>query len=187
MNYILFDGPARKKLLPFTFTRPVADIRIGILTIREKWEKYLGSTTTTITEDYLSQKWPMVEMEENIMINGSYLPSPELVEQIINLKPQQAIFDGENLVAFFSLEDEEVELEKVEKVVVDCAPFKIEDTWDICSKSGEALNEDFGLITRDKKSCPIPASNNVINPDHIFSEEGARVEFATLNASTGPI
>lgn len=187
MNYILFDGPARKKLLPFTFTRPVADIRIGILTIREKWEKYLGSTTTTITEDYLSQKWPMVEMEENIMINGSYLPSPELVEQIINLKPQQAIFDGENLVAFFSLEDEEVDLEEVEKILVHCAPFKIENTWDIFSKNGEALNEDFELITRDKKSCPIPASNNVINPDHIFIEEGARVEFATLNASTGPI
>src|SRR5690606_21423536 len=187
MNYILFDGPARKKLLPFTFTRPVADVRIGILTIREKWEKYLGSTTTTITEDYLSQKWPMVEMEENIMINGSYLPSPELVEQIINLKPQQAIFDGENLVAFFSLEDEEVDLEKVEKILVHCAPFKIENTWDIFSKNGEALNEDFELITRDKKSCPIPSSNNVINPDHIFIEEGARVEFATLNASTGPI
>lgn len=187
MNYILFDGPARKKLLPFTFTRPVADIRIGILTIREKWEKYLGSTTTTITEDYLSQKWPMVEMEENIMINGSYLPSPELVEQIINLKPQQAIFDGENLVAFFSLEDEEVDLEKVEKILVHCAPFKIENTWDIFSKNGEALNEDFELITRDKKSCRIPSSNNVINPDHIFIEEGARVEFATLNASTGPI
>ena len=187
MNYILFDGPARKKLLPFTFTRPVADVRIGILTIREKWEKYLGSTTTTITEDYLSQKWPMVEMEENIMINGSYLPSPELVEQIINLKPQQAIFDGENLVAFFSLEDEEVDLEKVEKILVHCAPFKIENTWDIFSKNGEALNEDFELITRDKKSCPIPASNNVINPDHIFIEEGARVEFATLNASAGPI
>ncbi|HQX03888.1 MAG TPA: putative sugar nucleotidyl transferase, partial [Flavobacterium sp.] len=47
MNYILFDGPVRNALLPFTFTRPVADIRIGILTIREKWEKYLGYTTTT--------------------------------------------------------------------------------------------------------------------------------------------
>ena len=72
MNYILFDGPVRNALLPFTFTRPVADIRVGILTIREKWEKQLGSTTTSITEDYLSEKWPMVEMENNIMINASY-------------------------------------------------------------------------------------------------------------------
>ena len=58
MNYILFDGPSRNALLPFTYTRPVADIRIGILTIREKWERFLGYTTTTITEDYLAEKFP---------------------------------------------------------------------------------------------------------------------------------
>ena len=76
----------------FTFTRPVADIRVGILTIREKWEKYLGYTTTTITEDYLSDKFPMVELEENIMINASFLPTRILVEQIQNLKENQAVF-----------------------------------------------------------------------------------------------
>ena len=72
MNYILFDGPSRNQLLPFTFTRPVADIRVGILSIREKWEHFLGYTTTTITEDYLSDKYPMVEMENNILINASF-------------------------------------------------------------------------------------------------------------------
>src|SRR5690606_30161543 len=82
---ILFDGTVRKALLPFTFTRPVADIRIGILTIREKWEKYLSSTTTTITEDYLSGKFPMVEMEENVLINASFLPNPELVDLVQGL------------------------------------------------------------------------------------------------------
>ena len=66
MNYILFDGPVRNQLLPFTYTRPVADIRVGILTIREKWEHYLQTTTTTVTEDYLSDKFPMVEMEEKM-------------------------------------------------------------------------------------------------------------------------
>ncbi|VAV84218.1 Sugar-phosphate nucleotidyl transferase, partial [hydrothermal vent metagenome] len=66
MNYILFDGPSRNNLLPFTYTRPVADIRVGILTIREKWETYLASTTSTVTEDYLTDKFPMVEFEENI-------------------------------------------------------------------------------------------------------------------------
>ena len=63
MNYILFDGPARKKLLPFTYTRPVADLRIGILTIREKWEKHLGSTTSTITEEYLSDKFRWLSLK----------------------------------------------------------------------------------------------------------------------------
>ena len=101
MNYILFDGPNREALLPFTYTRPVADIRIGILTIREKWELFLGATTTTITEDYLSDKYPMVEMEENIIINASYLPSDALVNQIKNLSKNQAVYDGDAIVAFF--------------------------------------------------------------------------------------
>ncbi len=100
MNYILFDGTVRNALLPFTFTRPVADIRVGILTIREKWEKYLGSTITTLTEEYLSEKFPMVEMEHNVMINASYLPNDILVEMIIGLEKNQAIFHGEDVVAF---------------------------------------------------------------------------------------
>ncbi len=187
MNYILFDGSFRKKLLPFTFTRPVADIRIGILTIREKWEKYLNTTTTTVTEDYLSEKWPMVEMEENIMINGSYLPSQSLVDQIKDLKPQQALFDGEEVVAFFSLEEEEVNFAGCTHIELNEEAFKIKNTWDIFSKNGEAIIADFKLITANRKSIPIPESNNVINPNEIFIEEGAKVEFATLNASTGPI
>jgi len=85
MNYILFDGDVRNALLPFTYTKPVADIRIGILTIREKWEKYLNYTTTTITEEYLEEKYPMVEMEVNIMINASFCPTPSLVEKVKNL------------------------------------------------------------------------------------------------------
>ncbi len=82
MNYILFDGNVRNQLLPFTFTRPVADIRVGILTIREKWEHFLGFTTTTVTEDYLSEKYPFLELEKNILINASFLPSENLVNII---------------------------------------------------------------------------------------------------------
>jgi len=100
MNYILFDGSSRDQLLPFTFTRPVADLRIGILTIREKWEKILGTTTSTITEDYLAEKWPMVEFEQNIMINASFLPTPEFIAQIEDLKLNQAIFFEEDVIAF---------------------------------------------------------------------------------------
>ena len=107
MNYILFDGPARNALLPFTFTRPVADILIGILTIRQKWEAYLGSTTTTLTEEYLSEKFPMVEMEQNVMINASFIPDSTLVEMVQNLGPNQAIFKGEEVLAFFTNEEQE--------------------------------------------------------------------------------
>ncbi|WP_100614846.1 GlmU family protein [Confluentibacter citreus] len=188
MNYILFDGPSRNNLLPFTFTRPVADIRTGILTIREKWETYLDSTTTTLTEDYLSDKYPMVEMDENIMIHASYLPNLELVEMIKNLRENQAIFKGEDVIAFFTKDtQEDVNFETYEALEYHDDILKIEHTWDIFCKNGEALQEDFNLLTEGRKSRPIPPTNNVIDPENIFIEDGAKLEFVTLNASTGPI
>jgi len=188
MNYILFDGPVRNALLPFTFTRPVCDIRIGILTIREKWEKYLGSTTTTLTEEYLSEKFPMVEMEANVMLNGAYLPNAVLVEMVRNLEQNQAIMRGEDVIAFYTNDSqEEVDFDTYEILEFEDECLKIEHTWDIFAKNDAALREDFELLTADRHSQPIPKSVNVIAPEHIFIEEGAQLEFVTLNASTGPI
>lgn len=188
MNYILFDGPSRNNLLPFTFTRPVADIRVGILTIREKWELFLQTTTTTITEDYLSEKYPMVEMEENIMINASCLPNSGLVKLVKNLKENQAIFKGEEVIAFFTKEEQEdIDFSDYEAIEYHEDIIEINHTWDIFKKNGLAIQEDFILLTKDKTSQPIPASNNIIAPENIFLEEGAKLEFVTLNASAGPI
>ncbi|MFD1014522.1 GlmU family protein [Winogradskyella rapida] len=188
MNYILFDGPYRNNLLPFTYTRPVADLRVGILTIRQKWESYVEYTTTTITEDYLSEKYPMVEMEENIMINASFLPNLEVAELVKNLKHNQALFKGEDVIAFFAKEGEEhSDFSDFEAIEFEGEILKIEHTWDIFAKNGAAILEDFNLITKDRESEPIPATVNTLNPEHIFIEKGATVNFATLNASTGPI
>jgi UDP-N-acetylglucosamine diphosphorylase/glucosamine-1-phosphate N-acetyltransferase len=188
MNYILFDGPSRNNLLPFTFTRPVAEIRIGILTIREKWETYLGFTTTTLTEDYLSEKYPMVEMDENVMINASYLPNSELAEMVKNLEENQAIFKGEDVIAFFSKETQEnIDFENYEAIEFIDDLNKLEHTWDIFRKNGDALSEDFELLTKGRKSQSIPSSNRVIDASNVFIEDGASLEFAILNASTGPI
>ena len=188
MNYILFDGPSRNNLLPFTFTRPVADIRVGILTIREKWEKFLSSTTTTITEDYLSDKYPMVEMDENIMINASYLPNDKITDLIKGLKENQAIYDGEEVIAFFTKEtQEEIEFETYESIEFDDEIIKIENTWDIFSKNGDAIETDYNLLTKGRESQPIPKSVYCINKSQIFIEEGAKIEFAVLNATDGSI
>jgi UDP-N-acetylglucosamine diphosphorylase/glucosamine-1-phosphate N-acetyltransferase len=188
MNYILFDGTSRNALLPFTFTRPVADIRIGILTIREKWEKYLNTTTTTVTEDYLSDKYPMVEVAENILINASFLPNESLVEKISLLQKNQAIFKNDEVIAFFTFENqEEVNFDDYEIIYFDEDCLTVEKTWDIFAKNDRAIREDFTLLTSDRKSQPIPKSVNVISPENIFIEEGAKLEFVTLNAATGPI
>ena len=188
MNYILFDGPSRNQLLPFTYTRPVADIRVGILTIREKWERYLETTTTTITEDYLSEKYPMVELEANVMINASYCPNSELIELIKELKENQAIFKDEDVIAFFAIDaQEDIDFDNYEAIEYNEEVLKIEHTWDIFSKNGEAIIQDFELLTKGRKSQPIPSSNNVIAAENVFIEEGAKLEFTTLNAGSGPI
>ena len=188
MNYILFDGTVRQALLPFTYTRPVAEIRVGILTIREKWEKYLGYTTTTLTEEYLMEKYPMVEMEENVMINASFLPNAILANMIKGLAKNQAIFRGEDVIAFYTtVNQENVDFDTYEIIEYQQECIEIAHTWDIFAKNDIALRQDFELITNDRISQPIPKTVNVISPENIFIEEGAKLEFVTLNASTGPI
>ena len=101
MNYILFDGPNRDALKPLTFTRPVADLRIGGSTIREKYEFLLGSTTSTITEDYLANRYPMVEFELNILIDASFVATEELCDAIAALKENEKLVYNNRLVAFY--------------------------------------------------------------------------------------
>jgi len=188
MNYILFDGEVRDALLPFTYTRPVADIRIGILTIREKWEKHLGLTTTTITEEYLEDKYPMVEMDQNVLINASFLPTLELVDKIRNLSENEAIYNGDDVIAFFTSDSqEEVNLETYTPIDLEEEIIQIKNTWDIFSNNGEAIQLDFELLTEDRTSEPIPEDVHAINKKNIFIEEGATVMYASLNATDGPI
>ena len=188
MNYILFDGSARNQLLPFTYTRPVADIRVGILTIREKWEKMLGFTTSTVTEDYLIDKFPMIEMEQNIFINASVLPTKHLVSLIQNLSENKALFIDDEPLAFFAKEDQEIDFE-----TFDVLPYtnddilRIENTWDIFKLNGEAIKRDFKLLTTDRESQLIPEMTLAFNKDQIFIEEGAVLPLCSLNANDGPI
>lgn len=188
MNYILFDGDVRTALLPFTYTKPVADIRVGILTIREKWEKHLGLTTTTVTEEYLEEKYPMVELEENVLLNASFLPTDKLVDMVRALTKKQAIFKGEDVIAFYTNDSQdEVNFANYEQIEYQEELLQIRNTWDIFSLNDKAIRADFDLITDGRTSEPIPDTVNCINKKDIFIEEGAKLTFATLNASSGPI
>ena len=188
MNYILFDGPSRNNLLPLTYTRPVADIRVGILTIREKWETFLQSTITSVTEDYLSDKFPMVEFDENIFINASFLPDSEIVKQITSLKPNELINSGDDLVAFYSSEkQDEVNLDSFKKINHKQDLLKVKKLIDIFNINSSAIEADFNIITKDRISSKISITNNLICPENIFIEDGVKMEYVTLNASDGPI
>jgi UDP-N-acetylglucosamine diphosphorylase/glucosamine-1-phosphate N-acetyltransferase len=187
MNYILFDGSVRNQLLPFTYIRPVADIRIGILTIREKWEFHLGFATTTVTEDYLCEKWPMVEMEANVLINASFLPSEMLVESIKGLKENEALFYDDEPLAFYSSEGQEVDFTQYKITEFTQDVMRIAHTWDIFSKNHEAIRRDFDLLTAGRTSQPIPELVVAFNKEDIFIEEGAKLPLCSLNATAGPI
>ncbi|MER3318927.1 MAG: GlmU family protein [Allomuricauda sp.] len=188
MNYILSDGNHREDLFPFTFTRPVSEIRVGILTISEKWEKWLKVPVSFQTEEYLSEKYPLTVATENMVINGSYLPNKALIEAIQNLKMGEALMDGENYVAY-TTDDPHNFFSSEDYVTVhfksDCTIIK--NTWDIFSNNAAALQADFDVLTQGRKSQPISDTNKVKSPENIFIEEGATVEFCILNASTGPI
>ncbi|MBU2650625.1 MAG: GlmU family protein [Bacteroidetes bacterium] len=194
MNYIIFDNFRRNYLLPLTFVRPVCDIRVGILTIREKWERYLGSPTSTLTEPYLSEKFPMKKEAVNILINGSVIPNAGLAAQVAALKPRQALVSQSIIIAMHVSEEDL--LEDLDKVDSSASPveeleaagsfLKLNHLWDIFSLNGAAMEEDYRLLTEGRKSAPIPKSNR-INGSDIFIEEGAKVEMAYLNASSGPI
>jgi hypothetical protein len=193
MNYILFDDETRLSLLPFTFTRPVSEIRIGILTIREKWEKYLNQPLSFFTEKYLSYKFPLKIEADNILINGSVLPDESLIEELKSLKPSEKLSYKGSLLAWRIRGDELKSISSLKNTDFSNARnyssdvFKINFSWDICSENKRALADDFSLITKGRISQPISNTNQVISPENIFLGEGAKVECSILNATEGII
>lgn len=188
MNYILFDGSVRNSLLPFTYTRPVADIRIGILTIREKWEMLLSEKTSTLTKSYLQEKFPLNDTSDRIMIDASFLPTVALAKIVSELKENESVYFNEQMIAAHSVEhQEEFDVKNYKKIQFEEALLQIKNTWDIFSLNAQAIELDFDLITKGRNSAAIPDYVQVQNPDRIFIEEGATIHFSSLNATDGAI
>jgi len=192
MNYILFDDKAWDELLPLSFTRPVAEMRVGILTIREKWEKYLSTNFSFLTKKYLAQKYVLEIATNNILINGSVLPNADLKKAIQNLKVDECLVRGDLIIAAhlqssevnLVLEDE-IRTKKTLEYSGDIA--RIFKPYDIFTINEKQLQADFDLITKGRKSHPISDTVQVLGKENIFLEDGAKVEFACLNAQDGPI
>jgi UDP-N-acetylglucosamine diphosphorylase/glucosamine-1-phosphate N-acetyltransferase len=187
MNYILFDD-SREKLLPLTFTRPVCDLRIGILTIREKWEAYLKASTSTLTEGYLSVKFPMVSASENVLINGSVCPTVQLISEIESLKNGDRLMkDGKLLAARIDGDVSTFQKEAEDGKAFGGEVLAVENPWDIFSKNGEAIETDFEFLTAGRTSAKLSESNAVIGNGKIFLEEGAKAEACIFNTTNGSI
>lgn len=182
MNYILFDDPnIRENLLPLSFTRPVAQMRVGILTIAEKWEKYLNTKVYYFTESYLQEKFPTVVGDHNVFINGAVCPTPDLVKEIKKLKEGVTLVQGSLIIAY--------KIQPTSKTKsIDEELTVIKNVWDIFEKNGKELRKDFILIKGRRSSEKIRDKFTVAyNKKEIFIEKGAKMHAAILNAENGPI
>lgn len=199
MNKIIFSEEfcQPENLYPFTLTRKCQDIRLGILTIREKWEKMTGLPSFDKNEDDYKDPGRSINIntlqpgETGYMIHGNLLPTAALVEKMKALKAGEFITANGGSGIVFCFSNEQVS-EKHRIHVTKAIDFtgelnEIKYPWHIFQMNDQALRQDFALLTAGRKSAVIPPSNTVINPDNIFLEEGAEVECSILNASAGPI
>ena len=195
MNVILFETIRQhKQLLPLTFTRPVAVLRVGIITIKEKWEQHLKQPVSCLTQPYLQQLFPVNFQGDNLFVNAALLPSLIHVELVQNLKPEQALVKGEDVLAFrssgnhFTSENIELLAKQLKTLQFEGETILIKNVWDIFKQNEYAISSDFDLLTYGRKTAPLSNSNKVIgNPQKLFIEEGATVEGSILNTNTGVI
>ena len=199
MNKIIFTEEfcQPENLHPFTLTRQMQDIRVGILTIREKWEKMLNLSSLDRKEDDYKDLDRSVSLNDAVkdaacfMIHGNILPVPGLIKAVRKLKNGEFISVNDNAGIIFRFTKNEIrdkhKIKVTRAVIVNDDIKAICFPWDIFQLNDWAIREDFKLITQKRKTQPISKTNKVINPSQIFIEKGAKVAHSILNATTGPI
>jgi UDP-N-acetylglucosamine diphosphorylase/glucosamine-1-phosphate N-acetyltransferase len=188
MNIVLFDDPTiRKDLLPFTFTRPVGDIRVGMLTLADKWKKLAGAEVSFFTEPYLSLKYPAKISNDNFFINGATVADAGFLEKVKQLKVGEGLVAGQTLLA---LRADALALPPGAniKTTAYAESTLIDKPWKIFQLNGAQIRSDYKLLTAGRKSTGITdVHTRVYNAENIFVEEGVSIRAAILNAENGPI
>lgn len=188
-NYILFDDQTVwEDLLPLTYTRPVSEIRTGILKISEKWSLMLNADISFYSVDYLSQKYPAVLNDENIYINSGILPDSSIVGAIQELRTNEALVQQEKLIALNGNLSEFKKSDKNFRLI----PYKgnikeIRHLWDIFLMNGSEIIHDFELITKGRLSAGLSQSNRITGKYPVFAEDGVKCEYAIFNTENGPV
>ena len=189
IQLVFSDAQYWGDFLPLTFTRPVAELRIGILTFQERWKKLLEiEDIAFLTEDYLQEKFKKPESKESLLIVPNFLPTESVLEQIKKIKQGEAlIYQNEVIAAKLNMRD--FSLSQITKMTdVDGELLFVKSPSDIFTYNQQFLDYDFELLTRNRKSQELSETNNFLgDKKDLFIEEGAEIEFATLNCKTGKI
>jgi UDP-N-acetylglucosamine diphosphorylase / glucose-1-phosphate thymidylyltransferase / UDP-N-acetylgalactosamine diphosphorylase / glucosamine-1-phosphate N-acetyltransferase / galactosamine-1-phosphate N-acetyltransferase len=186
-----------KNIHPFTLTRHIQDIRVGILTIREKWERLLKLPSFNKWEGYYLDDENSIKIDKHIgkdiylMVHANVLPTKSIISKIKKLQHGEFLsVASEGGIAYKFSAKEVMGLHKIKitKSVEHDESLKVlQYPWQIFQLNDWAIRQDFELITDKRKSKPISKTNKLINTSQIFIEPGAKVEHCILNASTGPI
>ena len=186
MNVILFCQQEQQTLLPLTFLKPAGELRMGIFTFNERWQKLLDGKNSYLTDDYFADLYPITTQENNYFIHSAYFPTHNFVQKIKNLKKNEGIKLNDQIIAFHGSKTAfDNQLGNFINWTEDL--MHIQRPYDLFSFNDKALQFDFEFVTRGRESQPISQTNGVIHPEKIFLEEGAKVEFSVLNATDGPI
>lgn len=181
---VIFIEPFRHQLLPFTYTKPVSELRCGILKMKDKWKKRCPEFSVShLTEDYLSKVWPMQLAVDNLFINASVFPTQNIIDSILKLKSGQALFSNDDILAYRSGVPGKFDT----KIAYEAEVLMLKNVWDIFLCNHQAIAEDFELLTKNRTSQPIPGAVLTFKSESIFIEDGAKLFNGTLNASKGPI
>lgn len=193
MNIILFDDSTRYALLPFTHTRPVADIRCGIMTMRERWEHITGKSTGTLTAPYLQVVYPLNSGNNNLFINGSIFATTDLFAAISKLEPMQQLVQQDTVIAA-RVSDTEIQFVPelntpvtLKEINYEGPIQRLQRIWDIFSLNEDAITTDFALLSKDRTSHPIPEGVTVKNAANLFIEEGAIINPGCIINAEGPV
>lgn len=200
MNLILFDDDRHTALKPLTYTRPVADLRVGILRIAEKWEKRLDTEASFLTMPYLGKKFPTNVADENVLVNGALLPTDELAGAVADLKfNQKLVATGGQPIALLvpgellseispnQYRDFIQQLSHNMEAVQFSGQFDaLERCTDIFVKNGSEIERDFELLTAGRSSADLSDNNRIIG-NKFFAEQGASAIGASFNTTSGPI
>ncbi|RNL56486.1 GlmU family protein [Pedobacter jejuensis] len=184
MTINLFDDSSWESLRPLTFTRPVADLRIGILTIAEKWAKYFDADFGFNTQDYLSVKYPSINA--NLFINGSVCPDDGLLNEINGLNHGEVLLAEDLIIAFNADSFDLAAVNTLKPIQYSNQFIKITYPDDIFTHNGAELRKDFELLTKGRTSINLSSTNTFLG-DNIFVEEGATAECSVFNSLQGPI
>ncbi|WP_209329577.1 GlmU family protein [Lunatimonas salinarum] len=189
--FILFEDPKiRENLLPITFTRPIAEIRIGILKICEKWERHLGVKSGILAAPHLNAKFPF-ENKPAWMINGSILPDANLIDRIRSLKTTESLWLGDVLIAMYCenpVKFHETVHHAKQKSSYDAPIGMLKHLWNIFQLNGDQIRSDFELLTKRRISagCADPYTH-IYREAEVFIEPGASIRASIINAENGPV